>query len=247
MYTLFLCAFTGLFLSPEVRPEPPKSLTSTSSASLTVTPNDSITTSADMDSTPLNARVNQALDRLKSNAPDVKISFRDGQINPSLILRMKLPLDGETTQARAESFLSAYAQLWSGLTVKIVEVATRRGRALIHLRGFIEGLEILNQDAKLSIDAQGQAIHLSNGLGAISKVHRARIDSDQATQIALSTLGASARSGAKLIRGGFVTRGSEAFEVYEVEVSRAPLEPFWVIRVNGVDGHVLSVNNRVRR
>jgi hypothetical protein len=251
MYTLFLCALTGLLLSPDTRSEPPKTpktpTTSSSPASLTATSSEASTVTTHVEHTSLIANINQTLNRLQSLAPDVKISYRDGQINPSLILRMKLPLEGDTAQARAESFLRTYGHLWQGLTVKVVEVATRRGRAIIHLRGFIEGLEILNQDAKLSIDAQGQAIHLSNGLGAISRVHKAQIDKEQATKVALSTLGASAGGGAKLIRSGFITRGSEAFEIFEVEVSRAPLEPFWVVRVNGVDGHVLSVNNRVRR
>ena len=248
MYTLFLCVLTGLLLSPDARPKPPKAPTaSSSSTSLAATSADSSTPPTHVERDSLTASVNQALTRLQSNAPDVKVLYRDGQINPSLILRMKLPLEGDTARPQAESFLRAYAQLWSGLTVNIVEVATRRGRAIIHLRGFIEGLEILNQDAKLSINAKGQAIHLSNGLGAISKVHKARIDRDQAIKVALSTLGASAGNGAKLIRSGFITRGSEAFEVFEIEVSRAPLEPFWVVRINGVDGQVLSVNNRVRR
>ena len=264
MYVLITWAIVGGLLSPTLSPTPSTHNQPTQANRVNAT-NSATHVNQTSSSTPslVNARlaiqrqVRSAVNTIVKQSKDAKVTWRDLQLTPSLILALQLPLNGSTDRAKAERFIEEYKDLWPGLTVQVKELQARkltRGgeqnttpvkRSVVHLKGLIDGREVLNQDAKLSI-INGVTHHLSNGLDAVAETHRARITSDRARELALTHINLPLQTAA-LVKRGFVVSVGVAVEVFDVEVSTNPLQSHWVIRVNAVDGSVLNVSDRVRR
>lgn len=189
----------------------------------------------------LTLAVEQAVQKLLKRSPQARVTHRISQIGPSLILKMSLPLVGETPQAQATSFVHDFNQLWGNISVSIAKVETRRGRSVITLKGEINGLPILGQLAKLSIK-DGRAQHLSNGLGALSIVHPALISEDQARKSVTRHIQAVDRSAQaiKLLRGVISHSPGEGFEVFEARVADPTRLRSWIILVDGRDGQIIQ-------
>lgn len=258
MNILIQFTLTGLFFTPVVNPSPPDPNTSsvkritahhTSEVKQTINPSRSEENVQKYTHDYVRGKIQETLKRLTHKRPTMKVSWRDEQLNPSLILKMNLETQGDTPQRQAESFISHYKDLWPQMTIRVIKIKESRGRATAHLRAYIKELEILNQDAKLSLNtlaSHNTVLNLSNGISALTQIHYAQVTREQAEKTALDHVGFSQQT-TVLTRRGLVTLAQEAVEVFEVELSPAPLKAHWVIRVNGVDGSIMSVTDRVRR
>ena len=260
MYALITWAIVGGLLSPTLSPTPPVHHQPTqenqvNGSTVDVHPSQASSSRSSLIDArvSIQRKVRQAVNHLVKDSKDAKVTWKDLQLTPSLVLKLQLPVSGSDDRDRANRFVEDHKEIWPGLTVHVEELQTRdltRGtesntRSVAHLRGMIDGKEVLNQDAKLSL-INGVAHHLSNGLDAIAEIHRARITSEYARDVALKHVKLPPQTAA-LVKRGFVVSLGVAVEVFDVEVSTRPLQSHWVIRVNAMDGSVMNVSDRVRK
>jgi hypothetical protein len=170
----------------------------------------------------------------------MKVSERMDRIGPSLILKMNRPLSGNTPKDRVAHFIRQYAQLWGRVHLAIDEIKLRAGRTVATLSGSIDGLTILGQQSRLSIK-EGRAQHLSNGIGALLSVNRARIDEEKARATALKAMGARAQRIASVRRAALPYEPGIAIEVFELRLVDAVKMRTWVVLIDGRDGAVIQI------
>ena len=65
--------------------------------------------------TSVEQRVAKTVSTLLAESPMARVSNRPDRIGPALILKLDLPLHGQTAQQRAEDFITRYAELWGSL------------------------------------------------------------------------------------------------------------------------------------
>ena len=192
------------------------------------------------------AQVSSTVERLKQACPNLKITQRASSLSPNLALKMALPLEGADGAAKADSFLSRFSGLWTGLEVKVSGVIARRGRSYATLQASISELPVLNQDARLMIDDQGRAQHLSSALSAVYQVKGARRSEADALRVALSHLQLPLDA-PHVTRLGYIVHAGVATAAYEVQAGGQATQAHPVVLVDAVEGVVLNVSDRVRR
>lgn len=190
--------------------------------------------------------IEDALKRLRARAPHVKLTQRAASLSPNLLLKLNLPLEGSGGREQASSFVSEFKGLWSGVEVRVTDAQTRRHRTVAQLKGYIEGLPILNQDARLAISAEGRALRLSSALSGVYQTRSARLKESEAARLALAHLNLPLDA-PYLARPGFVVHAGVASAVFEVEAGASLQQQHPVVRIDAVEGVVLSVQDRVRR
>jgi hypothetical protein len=162
------------------------------------------------------------------------------------LLKLNLPLEGAGGREQAASFVSQFKGLWSGVEVRVVDAQTRRRRTVAQLKSYLHGLPILNQDARLAISAEGRALRLSSALSAIYQTRPARLTEAEAARLALAHLNLPLDA-PYLAHLGFVVHAGVASAVFEVEAGASLQQQHPVVRIDAVEGVVLSVQDRVRR
>lgn len=191
--------------------------------------------------TSVEQRVAKTVSTILAESPMARVSNRPDRIGPALILKLDLPLYGESAQQRAEDFINRYSELWGSLSVHIDRVETRRGRSVAHLSGDIAGVPLMNQQSKLSIKGS-RAQHLSNGMGAIHQLIKANIDEKAAQDFALKTLNIQGLTPLSVKRGAVSYEPGIAHEVFEVRIAQPALLKTWVVLIDGRDGAILRVS-----
>ena len=186
------------------------------------------------------AQSQKTLEKLITMAPTAKVSSREDRIGPSLLLKLNLRLEGESASEQAHYFIRQFSNLWGHLEVKVDRIEERRSRQIIHLVGSIDGVPLLNQQSKLSI-VDGVAQHLSNGLGALSRLIKAKINEEEASKVALQS---AQRQGLRLIsvkRFAVSYEPGIAHEVFEIHLSALSELKTWRVLVDGQDGAIINV------
>lgn len=189
------------------------------------------------------ASVTQAEELIKRQAPEARFIHREDRLGPALILGMDLTFDASSPQQRAEEFIKRFKGLWGLMEIQLEEAQSRKGRTVFTLRGSIDGLQLLNQDSRLSI--MGEKIqHLSNGMGALAVIHRASITQENA-EISVrkevsKTEGLNLEI--KLARRGIISHvPGIAFEVFEFSVADITTLRSKRVLVDGRDGVVIEI------
>lgn len=201
---------------------------------------------------PLSARVQveqqvqEALKRLQERCPKLKTTQRVSSLSPNLLLKMQLQLQGTSGRDQASAFISQFSGLWSGLEVQVADVKTRRHKSYVTLKASIQGKPVLNQDARLLIDQQGQAQQLSSALSAVFSTRQATLSEGEAVRAALTHLNL-ALDAPHVTQLGYVVHAGVATAVYEVQAGGVPAQSHPVVLIDAVEGGVLSLTDRVRR
>ena len=188
----------------------------------------------------LRAQVAAVVNDLSTHNAQVSVHERIDRIGPSVMLKLNVPLTGDTPRERAEQFINQYQQLWGRVHIEIDEIRVRAGRAVITLTGRIDGLPLLGQESRLSIK-DGRAQHLSNGIGALISVRRARVDEAKASAAAIKALGDRAQRIASVRRAAYPLEPGVALEVFELRLVDPARMRTWVALVDGRDGSIIQV------
>ena len=184
----------------------------------------------------LNATQN-ATNALKTSVPTARIIERGSQRTPRLALHLNLPLPGETVQERAQAFIHRFQGLWYHVDVQVTDVSQSKGRQVAHLKGKVNGLTVLNGDARLTFNDQGLLLNMSNGLPPVATFTPALLEESQA--IAKLKAGLALNTDVSLtVDRGVVAIEDQAIEVFVTRVALDPKKPmeFWI---DGRDGSIL--------
>jgi hypothetical protein len=191
------------------------------------------------------SQIQQTVLRLTTQSNQEKVKWRANQLNPTLILNLHLPLQGETPLQQASLFIQQYKQMWPNIDVKVQEVNHRKNRTVVSVVGSINQAPILNQNTKLLIQDQ-KLINLSNGLDGIYKLNQATLKETELPR--LLVLKKVIPQGTQVqIKRGWIVYAGEATEVFECEVALVPLHSQPIYRVHGQTGEIITTSSRVRR
>jgi hypothetical protein len=194
----------------------------------------------------LRSKIRRSVHTLQQRTPQAKLSWHSSQLSPRLILGIQSIFTGDQPAQRIKNFMNRYQNFWYGVDLEIKELTQRKGRYTAHILGYIQQKEIFNQDAKVSMTEEGKIVNLVNGIDAVYSVTSAKINTQQAQIAALKHMKLPLDQ-FTIVKQGFIVHTGEAIEVFDIDVHSIPLQSHYVVRVNGSDASILSVQNRVRR
>lgn len=182
----------------------------------------------------------QTLEEIKRLSPQLRMTKRIDRIGPALLLKMNIPLNGDTIEDQAHDFISRFSNLWGRLQVTIEKIEQRRDRSIVHLIGKVDGILLKNQQSKLTIK-NGQAQHLSNGLGALVDYIPSRITEAEAIKSAEKDLSGQVTKLLSIKNLAVSYEPGRAHQVFELRFSKKESFSTLVVLVDGRDGAVLNV------
>lgn len=196
------------------------------------------------------AEVRAALDAIEAANPALHATFRPGSPVPSVLTGVAIPTAGETPRARVLGFVAAHRGLFGGAELVVGDVTARGARTVARLEQRHAGQVVLDRAMTVTLDAAGRVVQMSGELSPLTTVEPATIDADAAREIAIRAVTrtpapAALPALATVVRRGVVALGGRGTEVFEVELSRAPLREHLVVRVDAHRGRVIGVQNRI--
>lgn len=192
--------------------------------------------------TNVNQAAKKVVEEIQRQSPKVVIRNRVDRIGPSLLLNLNLHLNGETTREQAQDFINRYRNIWGNLFISIEKIESRKNRQIVHLVGEIEGVRLLNQQSKLSI-VNGKAQHLSNGLGALQQLIKAKISIEQAKKSALAVIDNQGLQVRSINKMAVSYEPGMAYEVFEVRIIDPVKFATWLVLLDGKDGAILRISS----
>jgi hypothetical protein len=192
--------------------------------------------------TNVNQAAKKVVEEIKRQSPNVVIRNRADRIGPSLLLNLNLDLNGETTSEQAQDFINRFSSIWGYLSISIEKIESRNNRQIVYLVGDIEGVRLLNQQSKLSI-VNGKAQHLSNGLGALQQLIKAKISIEQAKKGALTVIDNQGLQVRSINKMAVSYEPGIAYEVFEVRIIDPLRLATWLVLLDGKDGAILRISS----
>jgi Zn-dependent metalloprotease len=167
-----------------------------------------------------------------------------------LITGLRVQTKAAGARERSDEFMAAYASVLGSPRVIHKSVEKGSTRTSVHYRQVHQGLSVLDRSLVITMSNEGIIKTVTNDLEPIRSVQRAVLDEETAKETALNALNQQSElplsmSAYTVIHRGLVVLGGAAREVIEVSVSRHPLREYLSVRIDGVTGKVLRIQNQM--
>jgi hypothetical protein len=180
--------------------------------------------------------------------PDVFASARVKREKNGVIRRVRgirIPLEGTTPEAQANAFIAQFSHRLGIDGARVENVLPRGERTLIRLQPTHGGVPILDGGLILTL-VDGHLTALNNEAPILERVESARVDADDARQLAAAALAARGIPDAnpQIVSAGIIALGPVGTPVFEVDWAGLTLDQHWVLRVDAHRGRIIGVTQR---
>ena len=182
--------------------------------------------------------------------PSARIVWHQSARVARLITGLKVATKATSAKARSNEFLAAYGPVLGSPSLIHKSVEKGKTRTSVHYRQLHKGLTVLDRSLVVTMSNDGIIKTVTNDLEPIRSVLRATIEESAAKETALNALNQQSELPLSMgaltaIKRGLVVLGGAAREVIEVSVSRHPLREHLSVRIDGVTGRVLRIQNQM--
>jgi hypothetical protein len=188
-----------------------------------------------------------AFEALRREQPAARATYRPGREAPAMVTGLAVPTTGAPADA-ALDFLRRHAGLLGvpPADLRLAGSETAAGRTVVRFEQWHGGVRVHDAVVVVTFDDAHRILRVVNDAAPVADVSPATIDAAAARTLAVhAVLGPAVHDAPATVTPVILAAGGRSVAGFEVDVAQVPLLAVRAVLVDGHDGRVIGVTDRV--